>query len=291
MPIQQFIHFLTAEKRYSAHTITAYKTDLTSFQSYLQQQYETTLLKAEAIHVRSWLAFLREQSISPRSVNRKLSTLKSFYNYVVKTNALNASPCVGINSLQTEQKLPESIEEEQLQQLIASLPKSNFPEHRDRLMLQLLYATGMRRAELVELLPSDVDSTTNEIKLIGKGKKVRFVPISPALQNEIESYKEKRTAEFEVCDQQLFVTDKGKKLYDKFIYSCITRLLSMATTKLRKSPHALRHSFATHLLNNGADLLSIKELLGHASLQATQVYTHTNIEELKKIYKKSHPSS
>ena len=291
MPLQQFISYLANEKRYSQHTVKAYENDLSSFINYLENQYQEQPKQAEAFHVRSWLAHLRQQNISPRSVNRKLSSLRSYYNYLVKNKRISLNPCKAISSLKTKQQLPESLEKDQLIVLMQSLPKSNFFEMRDYLLLHLLYATGMRRAELIQLQASDIDIDQQEVKITGKGKKIRFVPLSKELLNYIHLYMTFREEAFSECDRELLLTDKGKKMYGKFVYNCIHRLLSQATTKIKKSPHALRHSFATHLLNNGADLMSIKDLLGHASLQATQVYTHTNIEELKKIYKKSHPSS
>ena len=291
MPLQQFISYLANEKRYSQHTVKAYENDLSSFINYLENLYQEQPEQAEAIHIRSWLAHLRQQNISPRSVNRKLSSLRSYYNYLVKNKRISLNPCKAISSLKTKQQLPESLEKDQLIVLMQSLPKSNFFEMRDYLLLHLLYATGMRRAELIQLQASDIDIDQQEVKITGKGKKIRFVPLSEELLDYIQLYLTLREEEFPENDRELLLTDKGKKMYGKFVYNCIHRLLSLATTKIKKSPHALRHSFATHLLNNGADLMSIKDLLGHASLQATQVYTHTNIEELKKIYKKSHPSS
>lgn len=291
MAFNQFLNFLTNEKRFSPNTILAYANDLKRFSTYLSSQYEMDIDEAESTQVRSWLASLRDRGITPRTINRKLSTLKSFYNFLVRNKQLPVNPCAAIPSLKVEQHLPEVIEKNKIKRLLENLPKESFSQLRDYLIIHLLYATGMRRAELIALQPKDIDFDNKEIKITGKGKKVRYVPVTKQLLVEIEEYLQLQQAEFTNPDQQLLVTDKGKKMYGRFVYNCVNRILSMATTQLYKGPHAIRHSFATHLLNNGADLISIKELLGHADLQATQVYTHTNIEELKKIYKKSHPSS
>lgn len=292
MNLDQFVTYLRAEKRYSAHTITSYRHDLNSFCNFLEDVYGLeSPTEIEAFHIRSWLAQLVEISLSPRSVNRKISTLNSYFKYLMKLGLVQVNPAATINSLKQVKELPSIVEQDNLIIYINEMPKGSFSEFRNYLLLKLLYSTGMRRAELISLKERDVEHPNNEIKILGKGKKIRFIPIGEDLAKELSSYIQIKSSEFQNKNEHLFVTDKGEKLYPNFVYRTVKSFLRQITTKSKKSPHALRHSFASHLLNNGADLLAIKELLGHSSLQATQVYTHTNIEELKKIYKKSHPSS
>ena len=289
MELQQFIAYLQNEKRYSPHTIAAYQKDIQEFEQYLQTQYDSSLIKAQRKFVRSWLAKLISEQLKARSVNRKLSSLKSFYNYLQKQDVIQANPTQTIQSLKVEEKLPSFTEQKPLIQLFEHLPQRSFSELRTYLMFQLLYFTGMRRAELIQLTEADIDLTNKEIKILGKGNKVRMVPLPIQITKTLQKYLPLRKQIAE--DKELLLTDAGKTMYPKFVYRVVTKTLGLVTTQAKKSPHTLRHSFASHLLNNGADLMSIKELLGHESLQATQVYTHTNIEELKKIYSKSHPSS
>ena len=289
MELQQFIAYLQNEKRYSPHTIAAYQKDIQEFEQYLQTQYDSSLIKAQRKFVRSWLAKLISEQLKARSVNRKLSSLKSFYNYLQKQDVIQANPTQTIQSLKVEEKLPSFTEQKPLIQLFEHLPQRSFSELRTYLMFQLLYFTGMRRAELIQLTEADIDLTNKEIKILGKGNKVRMVPLPIQITKTLQKYLPLRKQIAE--DKELLLTDAGKTMYPKFVYRVVTKTLGLVTTQAKKSPHTLRHSFASHLLNNGADLMSIKELLGHESLQATQVYTHTNIEELKKIYRKTHPSS
>ncbi len=289
--LEQFLRFLQVEKRYSTHTISAYETDLRSFLSYLNIQYEIEeSSEATSQMIRSFLSLKIQEGLTTTSVNRKISAIKTFYHFLVKTNQIAQNPASDIQSLKTAKTLPTFVEEGKLMEAIYQLPEDSFEELRDKLLLLLFYSTGMRRQELIDATYSDIDTNQNRISIIGKGKKQRFVPLDSKLIRYIQQYEEQKKKLFPQANY-LLCTDNGNQTYPNFIYRTIKKQLSLCTTQQKKSPHVLRHSFATHLLNRGADILSIKELLGHSSLQATQVYTHTNIEELKKIYKRSHPSS
>lgn len=291
MQLESFLTYLKSEKRYSAHTLTSYKKDLSDFFCYLEEQYEVKADKeVTSIYIRSFMAQLIDGGVSKRSVNRKLSAIKSYFNFALKQNYVQQSPATAVSSLKIDQKLPVYVEQEPIGNFLAELPRTDFASYRDFLLVYLIYAFGLRRSELIKLKESDFDFTNKQLKVEGKGKKQRILPFGKQLSNHVKQYlllKEELFGQTE----SLMVTDKGKTLYPNFVYRKVKLLLSVITTQQKKSPHILRHSFATHLLNQGADIMSIKELLGHESLQATQVYTHTNIEELKKIYKKSHPSS
>lgn len=288
--IDLFLNFLRVEKRYSSNTIQSYARDLNDFSSYLNEQYETTDFdQVKTVMVRSFLAELVSEGKKPTTVNRKLSAIKSWFNFLIKTNKSKKNPASGLHSVKSGTQLPKFMEQDKMELLIAQLPETDFSTTRDKLMVYLLYLTGMRRQELIDCSLSDIDFSKKQVRILGKGKKERIVPLSAHCLNMINRYLKFRST-VDHSEVKLFLTDAGKPLYPKFVYRKITQLLGQVSTQQKRSPHVLRHSFATHLLNQGADILSIKELLGHSSLQATQVYTHTNIEELKNIYKKSHPS-
>ncbi|HTI12738.1 MAG TPA: tyrosine-type recombinase/integrase [Puia sp.] len=292
--IQSFIDYLKFEKRYSVHTIRSYQDDLISFFDYIQVQFGgVSLPEISPAFIRSWLASLKEEGLSSRSVNRKISSLKSFYKYQLRSGLVEQSPMSAITSPKVSKRLPVYVEQRDIATLFADIP---FPETwegvTDRLLLAIFYHTGMRLSELVNLRERQVDASNRSLKVLGKGNKERVIPISPVLIELIQAYcRQKRVLLEEPDVAYLLVTSKGKKLYTKYVYRAVRKYLGQVTTIDKKSPHVLRHTFATHLTNSGADLNSVKELLGHSSLAATQVYTHNTIEKLKDIYKRAHPKA
>lgn len=292
--INAFLEYLKFQKRYSSNTISAYETDLVSVSDYLSTQFnENDLNKATSIFIRSWLAGLKEEGISSRSINRKISTLKSYYKFQLRKGEVKLSPMVSVISPKSGKRLPMYVEKEGIDKLFSKTEfERGFKGITDKLILFLLYNTGIRRSELLNLKLSQVDFDNKNIKVFGKGKKERIIPISSELSLEINNYlKEKSNLENVVNSSVLLVTNKGKQLTTGYIYNVVKKYLSQVSTIEKRSPHILRHTFATHLMSNGADLNAVKELLGHSSLAATQVYTHNNIEKLKEIHKKAHPKS
>lgn len=293
MVTTDFINYLKFEKRYSPHTITAYTKDLDQFDSFLISEYE--VLNANEVSyqmVRSWIVGLIELNISARSVNRKLSTLKSYFKYLVREELINENPMPKVQSPKTSKKLPVFVDRESMETLFSEDIFSNdFDGRRNRLIIEMFYMTGIRLSELINLKNSDIDFYQQSIKVLGKRNKERIVPISAELIDSIKNYIEIRDKNVEVLEQNdyFYVTIKGKKLYEKLAYHIVNLYLGKVSTLQKKSPHVLRHTFATHMLNNGADLNAIKEILGHSNLAATQVYTHNTIEKLKNIYKQAHP--
>lgn len=294
MRLTIFFSYIRFEKRFSEHTIKAYETDLTQFQEFLQHTYE--IKKDDDIehtHIRAWIVDLLEQKITTRSINRKLSTLKSYFQFLIKRAVLAANPMLKVIAPKVGKRLPVVIPTDRLEFLFEQVEfGSDFKGVRDKMILELLYQTGIRRSELINLTYQNIDLEGLTIKVLGKGNKERLVPISHKLSRTLQNYMTVRDATFPLeLFNYLFVTEKGKKLYPKKVYSIVNHYLSLVTTEEQRSPHVLRHSFATHLSNNGADLNAIKELLGHSSLAATQVYTHNSIERLKEIYQQAHPKA
>jgi integrase/recombinase XerC len=293
-PIQSFIDYLRFEKRYSAHTIRSYGDDLSQFFDFIAVQFgETDLEPIGPSMIRSWLASLKDQKLGSRSINRKISTLKSFYKHQLRSGLLEQSPMTAITSPRVSKRLPVHVGKKDTDTLFADV---EFPDgwagRTDHLLLQLFYHTGMRLSELVNLREQQVDAGNRSIKVLGKGNKERIIPISAGLAQEIGDYCGRKRQELEAPDRDhLLVGEKGQKLYAKYVYRTVKKYLGEVTTIDKKSPHVLRHSFATQLMNEGADLNAVKELLGHASLAATQVYTHNSIEKLKDVYKKAHPKA
>lgn len=300
---EKFIDYIQYEKRYSPHTVSAYCNDLEQFYSFLSNQYNTIDIR-EVSHpmIRSWLALLMEQKILPRSVNRKLTTLKSFYKFLVKEGIVSIDPMRKINSLKTSKKLPSFVEKDKMEKLFTTVNfGTGFPALRDRMIMEIFYMTGMRLSELINLKETDIDFHLSALKVIGKRNKERLIPFSNKFADLLKSYLSEKTIWLENDEskmpsgiehnQWLIILNNGKKAYPRFIYTTVTKYLSQVTTLQQISPHVLRHTFATHLLNNGAELNAVKELLGHASLSATQVYTHNTIEKLKRIYKQAHPKA
>lgn len=292
--IQPYIEYLKFEKRYSVHTLTAYQADLYEFTEFVKIQYgDTDLASINHGVVRSWLAQLKEQGLTAKSLNRKISTLKSFFKYLLKNGIIDISPMAKVISPKIGKRLPVFVKEEETQLLLDSLNSSteNWRSLNARMIITILYATGLRLSELINLKEKQVDFARLQIKVLGKGNKERIIPLSDKLINSIREYQQLKRKEFETYEDVLLVSEKGKKLYPKYAYLIVNQYLGKSSTLDKKSPHVLRHSFATHLMNNGADLNAVKELLGHSSLAATQVYTHNTIEKLKDVHKKAHPKS
>lgn len=288
MMLEKFLEYLQFEKRYSPHTITSYKKDLEDFSHFfLRTESSDNLAKADKKIIRNFIVELSENDISKRSINRKLSSLRSFYLFLLKIGEIKVSPTEGISSLKfyAEKQIPMSKEEMEdlngrvFEQVHGVLEKS---------IMEVLYQTGMRKAELCGLIFENVDLYENELKVIGKGNKARVIPISDELSELLKSYLEIRNPQTEF-KSYFFVNKKGKKLNEKFVYVVVNKYLSLVTTKEKKSPHILRHSFATHVLDNGAEISKVKKILGHFSLASTQVYTNANIEQLKKVFNQAHP--
>lgn len=292
--LQAFMHYLRFEKRYARNTLISYQNDLDQFFSYLGDTYGLSdpaqVIQAQ---VRSWLASLRDGGMTPRSINRKLSAVKSFFKHLVKTGAIAATPVWAISTPKVSRRLPEFVKEKEMDRLMKKpVEEEGWKGNTNRLLLELFYQTGMRLTELVHLKEKQVDFSKKVIKILGKGNKERVVPIAPSMAVALKEYIAEKAAYFETFDKTcLFVLPSGKKLYPKYAYLVVNAALGGITTLQKKSPHILRHSFATHLMNNGADLNAVKELLGHSSLAATQVYTHNNIEKLKEAHKKAHPGA
>ncbi len=296
MHIKAFEQYLQYEKRLSPHTLTAYQSDLKQFVGFLQQTYEIKGIEAiEHVHIRSWLVQLISEGMSARTIARKSATLKAYFRFLLKQGYLTKNPMQKITTPKVGKRLPAYLQEKETTALfdqLSLLGTGDFPSLRDRLLLGLLYGAGLRRAELIGLKTRNIDLEGKALKVLGKGNKERIIPFGQAVKELIKNYLDIRRQEFPEQEQEvLLLTDKGKPLYPKFVYNTVHKYLSQVTTAEKKSPHTLRHTFATHLANNGAELNAIKDLLGHSSLAATQVYTHNSIEQLKKIYQKAHPKA
>lgn len=293
--IQSFLDYLKFEKRYSPHTIRSYHDDLLRFFNFLDLQFGQIKLK-EISHsfVRGWLASLKEQNMTARTINRNISTLKSFFKYQLKQGHLEQTPMSKVIAPKMSRRLPVFIKEEDTADLILSL-NSNTEDWKSlnaKMIINLLYNSGMRVSELLNLKENQVDFYKKQIKVLGKGNKERLIPVSAEILTLIREYISHKKKRFEKSDVVLLVTHKGKRLYAKYAYNIVNNILTGSIKTLdKKSPHVLRHTFATHLMNNGANLNAVKELLGHSSLATTQVYTHNTIEKLKDVYKKAHPKA
>ena len=287
---QNYLDYLLLEKRYSSHTVKAYRTDLRIFESYLKEIYTTSIDKANHIMIRSWLVEELNKGNSARTVNRKITTLKSFYKYLIKEHKIKQNPTLKIPSSKISKKLPQFVGLADMNKLLDKLKfEKNFSGYRDKLIIEVFYSTGIRLSELINIKLTDVDPQKSQIKVLGKRNKERLIPLTKELQKSIKGYMTFRMKEKVIDRSYLFITDSGKKLNPSMVYRKVNELLKGVTTLEKKSPHVLRHTFATHMLNNGADLNVIKELLGHASLSATEVYTHNSIDQLKEIFNNAHP--
>lgn len=288
--LQGFIDYLEHEKKYSAHTVISYNNDLNQFFSFINPENDQLAIsEINYQQVRAWVGNLLEHKLAAKTVNRKLSTLKSFFKYLQRQQVIDINPMTKISGPKTPKRLPVFLEEQQMDKLFSEIIfPDDFEGVRDRLILDVLYQTGIRRSELAQLTEGDVDLFNSTIKVLGKRNKERIIPISLSLKRNLESYfKVKEVKSF--SNNKVFVTLKGKELNEQGVYKIVKHYLAQITSIQKKSPHVLRHTFATHLLNNGADINAVKDLLGHANLSATQVYTHNTIEKLKKSYKQAHP--
>jgi len=291
MHLTSFLKYLEFEKRYSPHTVESYRNDIQQFQDFLQKQFETNeWADVTPGMVRSWMVSLAESGRANRSINRKISALQTFVKYLMRRGFLAKNNLRKVVAPKVGKRLPVYVQESQMESLLDVMKFSeDFAGVRDRLIIELFYTTGMRRSELVALQDQDIDLEKLTVKVMGKGSKERIIPIGPDLRELILRYRKLRD---EIANNgQCWVTESGKPIYPKLIYNIVNKYLSMVSTLEKKSPHVLRHSFATHLANEGAELNAIKELLGHANLSATQVYTHNSIEQLRKVYEAAHPKS
>lgn len=291
--IQEYLRYLALIKRASPHTVKSYELDLEQFAAYLEQHFESMpLAEVEAPMVRSWMVAMKQENIAAASIKRKLSALKSFYKYRMKQGMQEHTPMQSITAPKLPQRLPVYVEKEQMERLFQLVSfTDDWEGQTDYLVLQLLYQTGMRRAELAALQRNSVDFSRNMLRVLGKGNKERFIPLLPVLAKKLQEYLHNPACPLVHPSNTtaLLLNKTGKPITADNIYTIVTHYLSMVTTIPKKSPHVLRHSFATHLSNNGADLNAIKELMGHSSLASTQIYTHNTIEQLKEIHKKAHP--
>jgi integrase/recombinase XerC len=291
---QAFRDYLQLEKNYSPHTVTAYLDDLGFFAAFLKKEFEyENLLEVNYSQVRGWIVSLVDAGISNTSVNRKMSSLKSFYKFLLKTKQIDVSPLLKHKALKTPKKIQIPFSEKELDNVLNQIQyPDGFDGMRDKLIIDLFYTTGIRRTELIHLKISNINSSNGTLKVLGKRNKERILPMLPIIAQQINAYISERSNLKRVADGDFFfVTKKGVKLNDSFVYRLINNYFSNVSEKVKKSPHILRHTFATHLLNNGADINSVKELLGHSSLASTQVYTHSSLSELKKVYGNAHPRS
>jgi len=288
MYLKEFINYIQSEKRYSDYTITSYKVDLNQFFNYLIEEYKIDTPKNVTFKiVRNWISYLLESGLKPRSVNRKISSLKSYFKFLVISNYSDSNPTLKIISPKTSKRLPVFIEKEKINSLLdTKFFDDNFIGYRDKLIIELFYFTGIRLSELLNISIKDVDFNNSQIKVLGKRNKERLIPLTYTLISELKNYINKHN-----LNRYLFVDENNKKLYSKKVYRIVNKYISKVSSLKKKSPHILRHSFATHMLNNGADINAIKEILGHANLSATQIYTHNSIKKLKNVHKQAHPKA
>jgi integrase/recombinase XerC len=294
MAFQAFSDYLLLEKNYSQLTLKAYISDLEAFKSFVASEFETdSVHEVNYQQIRNWIVSLVESGISNRSINRKVSSLNTYYKFLLKTKTIEVNPLVKHKALKVSKKVQIPFSEAEMKAVLEELNAAkDFEGLRDRLIIELFYATGVRRIELVQLKLNDVDIANKTLKVLGKRNKERYIPLLDSVIKTINVYLVQRnTLETIVDHSHLFLTKKGVKIYETLVYRIINDYFSKVSTKVKRSPHILRHSFATHLLNQGANLNAVKELLGHSSLAATQVYTHNSIAELKKVYSNTHPRS
>lgn len=294
MSIETFLSYLSHEKRYSLHTIESYKIDLVQFEGYLRENFEMEMPEVQPVQVRNYIVYLMEQGISANSVGRKMSALRSFYKYYQRQGVIGSNPVSHIKAPKVVKHLPVFIDDQKLDTLLDSgeFFDDSFPSVRDKMIIEVLFGTGMRLAELLALKEADLDQYAGTVKVLGKGGKQRIIPLAKPLVQQLKDYMDLKSLQnFDNKTEALFVTNKGTAVHRNFVYTTVKSYLTFISTQNKRSPHVLRHSYATSLLNRGADLNAIKELLGHASLAATQVYTHNSIERLKTIYKQAHPKA
>ncbi|HNP19578.1 MAG TPA: tyrosine-type recombinase/integrase [Fulvivirga sp.] len=291
---ESFLKYLQYEKRYSKHTLTSYKLDLGQLEEFVAQNSpELNIQEANHSLLRGWIVSLVESGIQPKSINRKIASLRSYYKFLLRQGHIKKDPTVKIKVLKTSKKLPQFVNEAEMNLLLDSCDFSDdFIGMRDRLIMELLYGTGIRLSELITLKTQDVHLQNRTIKVLGKRNKERVIPFSASLEKVIKQYLQLKKFSFSIDElPNLIVTDKGEPCYPMFIYRVVKKYLNLFTTIDKRSPHVLRHTFATHLLNKGADLNAVKDLLGHTSLAATQVYTHNSLEKLKSVFDQAHPKA
>lgn len=291
MSKSKFLQYLQTERRYSHHTIIAYQNDLNQLEQFAKEEFDILELKdIDSMVLRSWMVVLLESGMDARSINRKISTCKSYYTYLLRNGEIKSLPTSKLSSPKAKKALPKFVKENEMIHLFDEI---NFSEDkfgtRDYLIIEVLYSCGMRLSELIGIQTKDIDISNSSIKVLGKRNKQRIIPIHEKLLFQIKKWIEFKLEEPNFNQEYLLVTDKGEKLYPKFVYRKVNYYLGRVTSLQKKSPHVLRHTFATHMLNNGAELNTIKEILGHANLSATQIYTHNSIEKLKNIYNQAHP--
>ena len=290
--LQSFKDYLQLEKKYSPHTINAYLNDINLFESFNKNQFhQENIEQVNYSQIRSWIVSLVDDTISNVSINRKIASLKAFYKFLLKTKQIEVSPLLKHKAMKTPKTLQIPFSEKEVAEVLSQISNPvGFEEIRDKLIIDLFYTTGIRRTELIHLKTANVNTSNNTIKVLGKRNKERIIPLLPIVSRQLISYFNERTHLEKVTDKDcFFLTKKGLKLNDSFVYRLINTYFSAVSEKVKRSPHILRHTFATHLLNNGADLNSVKELLGHSSLASTQIYTHSSLSELKKVYENAHP--
>ncbi|MDY0781053.1 tyrosine-type recombinase/integrase [Tenacibaculum sp. IB213877] len=291
MLIQQFLNYLLLEKNYSKHTVLAYQTDLMAFKDFCEVEFDQTDL--ENVHynqIRSWIVSMVNQGLTNRTINRKITSLKTFYKFLQKTEVISVNPLQKHKALKAQKNVQIPFTQKEVDKVIEGIEEDDFESVRNKLIVELLYSTGMRRDELINIKEKDVDLYNKTIKVLGKRNKERFVPLLPSVIQTLTKYLEFKK-EYPSKVEELLVTKKGLKIYETLVYRTINLYFSQVSVKVKKSPHILRHTFATHLLNEGADLNSVKELLGHSSLASTQVYTHNNLSQIKDMFNKAHPRS
>jgi integrase/recombinase XerC len=295
MAVSSFLHYIEFEKRYSSHTLKAYRKDLEQFSQFLKEIYALdNAQEADFNMIRSWIISLNEDQTQAISINRKIATLKSFYKFLLKKGEISQNPTLRLKPLKTPHKSPNFVEEDKLVALLDKFPfNEDFDGWRSKLILEILYGTGIRLSELINLKTSQIDTSQAQLKVLGKRAKERIIPIHTSLMAIILEYEQVKKVFFgsEPMSPYLILTDKGTKSYPSLIYRTVEKYLKFITTQSQKSPHVLRHTFATHLLNKGADLNAIKDLLGHSSLAATQVYTHNSLDRLREVFEQAHPKA
>jgi len=292
MSIKAFISYISLEKKQSQLTVKAYTTDLENFAIFCSKKFDLKSIEQISYsEIRSWIVDLVKQKNSNSSINRKISSLQSYYKFLLKTKTISINPLAKHRPLKKEKKLQVPFSEKEIVQVIDNFSElDDFISLRDKLIIEMFYGTGMRRSELINIKLKDVDLQNRTIKVLGKRNKERYIPLLNFVVKSIQKYLDKKR-EITSKSEYLFITNKGNKIYDSLVYRVIKNYFSGVSSKVKKSPHILRHSFATHLLNEGADLNAIKELLGHASLASTQIYTNSSLSKLKKVYKQAHPRS
>jgi integrase/recombinase XerC len=287
--VKSFLQYIQYEKKYSSCTVFSYHNDICQFQDFLLENYSLPIEESQLKHIRSWIIYLKNKNIESSSINRKLSALKSLFKFGLRNNFIESNPCTKLQALKTPKTLPVFFKTSELEEALETTKntENNFIEARNNIILEILYQTGIRRAELISLKDSDFNFFSLTLRILGKGNKERIIPISKSLKEKAEQYIDLKNQIFN--SPYFILTDSGEKSYPNLIYRIVKTNMSEVSSLSKKSPHVIRHSFASGLLNNGAEISAVKELLGHANLAATQIYTHTSYEQLKKTYKQAHP--